>query len=151
METVTDQLKLSLAYVIVVQKSSSGDRSDPIIPPLTQDQTLSQAMQPGVAAKNDAAKRDTAKIDAEKRDAAKSDAAKNIKDICHFYTINKCKFGKDCRKNQPKICPKFKKNGIKKFNKNGCEESCTNYHPKACFEAMKNKTCKRPDCKFYHL
>ena len=71
--------------------------------------------------------------------------------ICHFYTANKCKFGKDCRKQHPKICLKFKKSGLKKFNKNGCEMECTNFHPKACFESMKTKTCQRMDCKFYHL
>ena len=71
--------------------------------------------------------------------------------ICHFFTLNKCKFGKDCRKDHPKICIKFKKHGLKKFNKLGCEENCGNYHPKACFEAMKTKNCKRPDCKFYHI
>ena len=71
--------------------------------------------------------------------------------ICHFYTFNKCKFGKECRKAHPKICPMFKKHGIKKFKKFGCEENCENYHPKACFEAMKNKTCKRPECKFFHV
>ena len=49
------------------------------------------------------------------------------------------------------MCPKFKKFGLKKFNKSGCEESCTNYHPKACFEAMKSKTCNRQGCKFYHI
>ena len=75
----------------------------------------------------------------------------SVKNICHFYTINKCKFGKDCRKEHPKMCPKFKKHGLKKFNKLGCEESCQNYHPKACFEAMKTKTCKRSGCKFYHI
>ena len=45
----------------------------------------------------------------------------------------------------------FEKFGLKKFNKNGCEESCDNYHPKACFEAMKTKTCKRDGCKFFHI
>ena len=73
------------------------------------------------------------------------------KEICHFYTINKCKFGKDCRRAHPKICIKFKKFGLKKFYKNGCNKSCENYHPKACFEAMKTKNCKRSDCKFVHV
>jgi hypothetical protein len=76
---------------------------------------------------------------------------KEPKEICHFYTINKCKFGKDCRKGHPKICIKFKKFGLKKFNKSGCEENCENFHPKACFEAMKTKTCKRINCKFFHI
>ena len=47
------------------------------------------------------------------------------KDICHFFATNKCKFGKDCRREHPKICNKFKKFGLIKFNnKNGCTEDC---------------------------
>ena len=47
---------------------------------------------------------------------------------------------------------KFKKFGLKKFNKsNGCSEDCDQYHPMACFELMKTKSCKRPECKFYHI
>ena len=76
----------------------------------------------------------------------------NKDNVCYFYATNKCKFGKDCRKAHPKICNKFKKFGLKKFNKiNGCSEECDQYHPMACFESMKTKTCKRPDCKFYHI
>ena len=68
------------------------------------------------------------------------------KDICHFYATNKCKFGKDCRREHPKICIKLKKFGLTKFNnKNGCTEDWENYHPKACFESLKTKTCKRQD------
>ena len=44
---------------------------------------------------------------------------------------------------------KFKKFGS--FNKSGWEESCENYNPKACFAAMKTKTCLRKDCNFFHL
>ena len=51
------------------------------------------------------------------------------------------------------MCNKFKKFGLQKFNKNknGCTENCELYHPRACFEAMKTKTCKRIDCKFFHI
>ena len=89
-------------------------------------------------------------VDKKNPDEKKPETEKS-KEICHFYTINKCKFGKDCIKKHPKICPKFKKFGLKKFNKSGCEESCENYHPKACFEAMKSKTCNRTGCKFFHI
>ena len=73
--------------------------------------------------------------------------------VCYFYATNKCKFGKECRKEHPKICNKFKKFGLQKFNKNknGCSEECEFYHPRACFEAMKTKTCKRNDCKYFHM
>ena len=76
----------------------------------------------------------------------------NNENVCHFFAMNKCKFGKDCRKDHPKTCLKFKKFGLAKFNKNnGCSENCEHYHPKACFESMKTKTCKRIDCKFFHI
>ena len=61
----------------------------------------------------------------------KTEDPKNKIDICHFYTINKCKFGntinkckfgKECRKMHPKMCAKFKKFGLKKFNKSGYED-----------------------------
>ena len=125
----------------VPSKINEGEKGDsqvdsPPIQPLTQPGT-SGAQQAKGSEKNN--KEIPSVIDADK------------KLICHFYTINKCKFGKECRKDHPKICIKFKKHGLKKFNKNGCEESCVDYHPKACFEAMKSKTCKRPDCKFFHV
>ena len=51
------------------------------------------------------------------------------------------------------MCNKFKKFGLQKFNKNksGCTEECEFYHPRACFEALKTKTCRRADCRFFHL
>ena len=53
----------------------------------------------------------------------------NKDNVCYFYATNRCKFGKDCRKEHPKICNKFKKFGLKKFNKNnGCTEECDQYH-----------------------
>ena len=75
----------------------------------------------------------------------------NTENVCHFFATNKCKFGKDCIKSHPKLCNKFKRFGLVKFNKNGCTEDCEFYHPKACFESMKTKTCKRHDCKFFHI
>ena len=83
-------------------------------------------------------------------DSGKSDLSKESKKICRFYTQNKCKFGRDCRFDHPKFCLNFKKFGMKKFNPKGCEDSCTNYHPKGCFESMRSKTCKREDCNFFH-
>ena len=75
----------------------------------------------------------------------------NPANVCHFFATNKCRFGKECRKEHPKTCNKFKKFGLTKFNKSGCTEECEFYHPKACFESMKTKTCKRSECKFFHI
>ena len=71
--------------------------------------------------------------------------------VCRFFAQNKCKFAIVCRNEHPKICNKFKKFGLKKFNKSGCDKDCEYYHPKACYESMKSKTCSRKDCYFYHL
>ena len=87
--------------------------------------------------------------------AAKTDLPKtkfNSENVCQFFASNKCRFGKECRKEHPKICNKFKKFGLNKFNKNhGCKDECEFFHPRACYEAMKTKTCKRTACKFYHI
>ena len=87
-------------------------------------------------------------IGVEKKEKLETPKVKfNKENVCYFYATNRCKFGKDCRKEHPKICNKFKKFGLKKFNKNnGCSEDCDHYHPMACFESMKTKTCKRPEC-----
>ena len=86
-----------------------------------------------------------------KFDAKDTLAKFNPANVCQFFANNKCWFGKKCRKDQPKLCIKFKKFGLKKINKNECNEECESYHPRACFESIKSKTCKRSDCKFYHL
>ena len=107
---------------------------------------------PGVSGtQNLEPKNGTQKV-AKVEEAEKDKAKFNRDNVCHFYATNRCKFGKDCRKAHPKICNKFKKFGLKKFNKNnGCTEDCDQYHPMACFESMKTKTCKRHECNFYHI
>ena len=51
--------------------------------------------------------------------------AKSVKfdpsNVCHYFATNKCRFGKDCRKDHPKMCTKFKKFGLAKFHKAGCK------------------------------
>ena len=74
-----------------------------------------------------------------------------MKNVCRFYTQGNCKFGKTCRQEHPKVCQKFRSHGLKKFNAKGCEEKCNDYHPKACYEAIKQKTCQRVACKFFHI
>ena len=72
----------------------------------------------------------------------------NSENVCSFFATNKCRFGKYCRKEHPKTCNKFKKFGLVQFNKNGSTEDCEHYHPKACFDSMKTKICKRSECKY---
>ena len=80
------------------------------------------------------------KVDTQNKGEAQIKVKFNSENVCHFFATNKCRFGKDCRKEHPKICNKFKKAGLVKFNKNGFSEDCEYYHPRACFEAMKTKT-----------
>ena len=48
-------------------------------------------------------------------------------------------------------CYCFRSNGLKKGNKNGCDNKCGKFHPNACRDSLKDKTCIRNDCRFYHL
>ena len=71
--------------------------------------------------------------------------------VCHYFATNDFKIGKHCRKEHPKICNKFKRAGRAKFKKAGCNNDYEFCHPKACYESMKTKMCKRTNCKFFHL
>ena len=50
------------------------------------------------------------------------------------------------------MCNKFRSFGLRKFHEKGCENmKCAYFHPNACRDSMKNRTCPRNDCRFYHL
>ena len=75
----------------------------------------------------------------------------DFKDVCRFFKNGNCKFGEKCRNEHPKMCQKFKKNGISKHNQHGCDGKCGLLHLNACRESLKTKECSRSECKFYHL
>ena len=47
----------------------------------------------------------------------------------------------ECSFRHPKICNKFKQFGDTKNNEKGCDEICDFFHPNACRNSLKNKTC----------
>ena len=73
------------------------------------------------------------------------------KDICRFYKNGKCKFNKDCRYAHPPICKNFRKFGLRRNNDKGCDTKCESFHPNACRDSLKTRTCERSDCRFFHL
>ena len=81
----------------------------------------------------------------------KSDGAPE-KPTCRFYAKGKCRHNKDCRFNHPKICFKFQSFGLKSNHEKGCEKTnCSYFHPNACRDSLKTRTCPREDCRFFHL
>ena len=71
--------------------------------------------------------------------------------MCRFYKLGKCKFGKECRNEHPKFCKKFIKHGISKFSVQGCDGKCGKPHPSACRDSLRSKECSRENCRFYHI
>ena len=76
---------------------------------------------------------------------------KDFSDVCRFYKNGKCKFGKDCRKEHPEMCKKFRKQGLIRHNPGGCDGNCGKLHPNACRESLRNKECSRTECRFFHI
>ena len=74
-----------------------------------------------------------------------------FENVCYFYKIGKCKFGKECKKDHPKFCQKFITHGPQKLNPKGCDCKCHNLHPIACRDSIKNRKCGREKFRFYHL
>ncbi len=74
------------------------------------------------------------------------------RETCRFYTRGKCRHGTECRFNHPKICNKFRNFGSKKQSEKGCDStSCGQFHPNACRDSLKSRTCQREECRFFHL
>ena len=92
--------------------SPDGEEANEINPPKPGSSGI-QLVVPNNGSQNDK------KIDVTEKAKVVTPKVKFNKDnVCYFYATNRCKFGKDCRKEHPKICNKFKKFGLKKFNKN---------------------------------
>ena len=81
----------------------------------------------------------------------KKESDERKKTTCKFYRNGKCLRGKECKFDHPNICQKFRQFGLKALNEKGCADGCKAYHPNACRDSLKNKTCWRKDCRFYHL
>ena len=81
----------------------------------------------------------------------KKNEKEKVKQICRFYKNGNCKYSSNCKYSHPTICRIYKQNGMKKFNSKGCEESCKYFHPNGCRDSLKNKTCSRNDCRFFHI
>ncbi len=71
--------------------------------------------------------------------------------LCKFYNKGKCTKGKKCNFEHPEICKAFRKFGLKKYNAKGCDGKCEFLHPNTCRDSLKNRSCPRQDCRFFHL
>lgn len=72
--------------------------------------------------------------------------------LCRFFVKGNCRNKENCKFDHPKICYKFKANGLRALNEKGCDnKECQFLHPNACRDSLKNRTCQRSDCRFFHL
>ena len=77
---------------------------------------------------------------------------KSEKEICKFFKNGRCnKSATECKFEHPKICYKFNQFGPKKGINKGCDEKCGFFHPNACRNSIKDRTCSFTACRFYHL
>ena len=68
--------------------------------------------------------------------------------ICKFYQNGRCKFEEaECRFKHPRICRKFNQFGPKIGINKGCGENCTFFHPNACKNSIKDRTCSYLECR----
>ena len=73
------------------------------------------------------------------------------KELCRFYARGQCTRRQDCRFDHPNICKKFRQFGSNTNDKKGCDGKCAAFHPNACRNSVRNRTCSWKDCKFFHL
>ena len=93
-----------------------------------------------------------ANVDKKLNEGNNKTTQKAQKALCKFYQKGKCRHNENCRFDHPKICYKFRAFGSKKFNEKGCEEANYKFfHPNACRDSLKTRTCPRSECRFYHL
>ena len=72
--------------------------------------------------------------------------------LCKFYKNGRCNKNKsECKFDHPKICHKFNQFGPKNGINKGCDENCGFFHPNACRNSVKDRTCRYSECRFYHL
>ena len=85
----------------------------------------------------------------EKKDSDKHDSVP----ICKFFLSKKCKHGikgAQCKFKHPTICKTLLEHGN---SEKGCKkgESCSEFHPKMCYNSLKNKECFFKNCRYYHV
>ena len=114
---------------------------------IEDDESLSQMLKTARRKADQSEKKKKVAPSVEKR---KLDPTKK-KEVCKFYTNGKCRRGQECRFQHPAICKKFRTSGSKSSNPNGCDGKCEAFHPNACRNSLRNKTCSFQDCRFYHL
>ena len=126
---------------------------------LGKDRTLTQLLGEGTSKDNanpnsnsNAKDKDGTPVpEASNKDLTNHPGSTERKEVCCFYTNGRCRRGQDCRFDHPAICKKFRKSGSKSNDSNGCDGKCKAFHPNACRNSLRNRTCSFKECRFYHL
>ena len=70
----------------------------------------------------------------------------NFRNVCKYYRNGDCKYKDECRKEHPRFCNTFVKNGLLTYNTEGCDGKCGRLHPNACRSSLRTKECDRIRC-----
>ena len=73
------------------------------------------------------------------------------RETCRFFARGHCTRNKDCRFEHPNICKKFRQFGSISTDKSGCDGKCEAFHPNACQNSLKDKTCLGRIADFFTL
>ena len=84
----------------------------------------------------------------------KNDSDRRSIIVCNHYKQHRCKFGltgRDCPYVHPKLCIRYKTNGLDPVK--GCKKGnkCTYFHPPICYGSDRRRECLNLECKRLHL
>jgi hypothetical protein len=89
--------------------------------------------------------------DGESKPDKSNKSDKKTKTLCRFFARGHCTRKQECRFDHPKICNTFRQHGSTSNSSQGCNGKCEAFHPNACRNSIKDKTCSWKDCRFFHL
>ena len=138
-----NNLLASILQTLALEDSDIADEITTVPIPASQDEHLPQSPTQGPSSGSGS--------DIPKKDHKKIDLKKKTNELCRFYARGKCNRSKDCRFDHPNICKKFRQFGSVSTDSKGCDGKCNAFHPNACRNSLRNKSCSFSECRFYHL
>ena len=138
-----NNLLASILQTLALEDSDIADEITTVPIPASQDEHLPQSPTQGPSSGS--------RSDIPKKDHKETDLKKKTNELCRFFARGKCNRSKDCRFNHPNICKKFRQFGSVSTDSKGCDGKCNAFHPNACRNSLRNKSCSFSECRFYHL
>ena len=143
-----NNLLASILKALSLEDSNDDDEIAPATLPGSQEELSAQNPSQGPSSGPEPGSNTATPVQKDKRDP---NHKKEKRDLCRFFARGRCNRSKDCRFDHPSICKKFRQFGSLSSDPKGCDGKCNGFHPNACRNSLRNKTCSFSDCRFYHL